>query len=107
MVTLILSRPDPQDLELENILNDAESGLDSTWRCDEILSLRLRLAVLEGRLDPAKIRFRPGGFMKLASNWRNIRVRLRYWYPYRLTLKSNPAIYAWLFWNFSFDKRVK
>jgi len=42
----------------------------------------------------------------LASNWRRLHVRLHYWLPYRLTLSSNPAIYAWLFWNFSFDRKV-
>jgi len=29
-----------------------------------------------------------------------------YWRPRRLTLKSNPAVYRWLFWNFSWDSRV-
>jgi len=34
------------------------------------------------------------------------RVWYRYWYPRRLTLKHNPAIYRWLFWVFSWDERV-
>jgi len=29
----------------------------------------------------------------------------RYWRPRRLTLGHNPAIYRWLFWNFSWDPR--
>uniref|UniRef100_A0A6M3XBK2 Uncharacterized protein n=1 Tax=viral metagenome TaxID=1070528 RepID=A0A6M3XBK2_9ZZZZ len=29
------------------------------------------------------------------------------WKPHRLTLKSNPAIYHWLWYTFSFDRRVK
>lgn len=29
----------------------------------------------------------------------------RYILPYRLTVQSSPAIYAWLWWNFTFDKR--
>jgi len=28
------------------------------------------------------------------------------WIPYRMTLKSNPAIYRWLWFNWSFDERV-
>ena len=31
----------------------------------------------------------------------------RYIIPRRLTLKSNPAIYKWLWWNFSWSKDVK
>jgi hypothetical protein len=29
-----------------------------------------------------------------------------YLLPKRLTLKSNPAIYRWGYWNYSWDKRV-
>lgn len=38
--------------------------------------------------------------MVLAKPIRSLRIALRYWLPKRLTLKSNPAIYAWLWWNF-------
>jgi len=31
---------------------------------------------------------------------RSIKMALRYWYPKRLTLKSNPRVHAWLWWNF-------
>ena len=36
----------------------------------------------------------------LAKPKRRLRVTLSYWYPRRLTLKSNPRIHAWLWWNF-------
>jgi len=29
----------------------------------------------------------------------------RYLIPKRLTLESNPAIFKWLFWNFTWDNR--
>jgi len=30
---------------------------------------------------------------------RNLRQALRYWRPRRLTLRHNPRIHAWLWWN--------
>lgn len=36
---------------------------------------------------------------------RSFRIAMRYWRPKRLTI-NDPAIYAWLWWNFSFDERV-
>ena len=37
---------------------------------------------------------------KLAYPLRSIRQALRYASPKRLTLKSNPRVHAWLWWNF-------
>lgn len=31
---------------------------------------------------------------------RTFKMALRYWYPKRLTMKYNPRIHAWLWWNF-------
>jgi len=31
---------------------------------------------------------------------RSLRQALHYWLPRRLTLKHNPRIHAWLWWNF-------
>lgn len=30
----------------------------------------------------------------------------QYWFPRRLTLKSNPPIYKWLWWYISLDKEA-
>jgi len=38
--------------------------------------------------------------MVIAKPTRNIKRALCYWYPKRLTLKDNPRIHAWLWWNF-------
>jgi len=38
--------------------------------------------------------------MALARPIRRIRIAFRYWRPTRLTLKRNPRIHAWLWWNF-------
>jgi len=31
---------------------------------------------------------------------RRLKIAFKYWLPKRLTLKSNPRIHAWLWWNF-------
>ena len=31
---------------------------------------------------------------------------LCFWRPKRLTLAHNPAVYRWLWWNFTWDDRV-
>jgi hypothetical protein len=36
----------------------------------------------------------------LAKPTRTVRRAMRYWRPKRLTLKENPPVYAWLWWNF-------
>lgn len=36
----------------------------------------------------------------IAKPVRSIKMALRYILPRRLTLRRNPAIYAWLWWNF-------
>lgn len=36
----------------------------------------------------------------LAKPLRSIKKALHYWKPTRLTLKVNPRIHAWLWWNF-------
>ena len=36
----------------------------------------------------------------LAKPIRAFRQALRFWRPKRLTLKSNPRVHAWLWWNF-------
>jgi hypothetical protein len=38
--------------------------------------------------------------MYLARPIRRLKIALLYWYPKRLTLKCNPRIHAWLWWNF-------
>jgi len=43
----------------------------------------------------------------LARPIRSFKHALRYWRPRRLTLDHNPKICAWLWWNYSFDPRVK
>jgi len=37
---------------------------------------------------------------KLKKPIRSIRIALKYWWPRRLTLKDNPRVHAWLWWNF-------
>jgi hypothetical protein len=32
--------------------------------------------------------------------FRTLRQALYYWHPKRLTLKENPRVHAWLWWNF-------
>ena len=32
--------------------------------------------------------------------YRTFKMAMRYWYPRRLTLKCNPRVHAWLWWNF-------
>ena len=36
----------------------------------------------------------------LAVPRRSLRKALRYWHPHRLTLRHNPRVHAWLWWNF-------
>ena len=38
--------------------------------------------------------------MVLKKPTRSLRMALKYWWPKRLTLKHNPRIHAWLWWNF-------
>jgi len=38
--------------------------------------------------------------MVLAKPIRTIKQAIRYWFPYRLTLKHNKRVHAWLWWNF-------
>lgn len=38
--------------------------------------------------------------MVLAEPKRTLKKALSYWFPWRLTLKSNPRVHAWLWWNF-------
>jgi len=36
----------------------------------------------------------------MAKPTRSFRQAMRYWLPHRLTLKCNPRVHAWLWWNF-------
>lgn len=38
--------------------------------------------------------------MVTAKPKRKLRQAFQYWWPKRLTLKSNPRVHAWLWWNF-------
>ena len=38
--------------------------------------------------------------MVWAKPARKLKIALKYWLPCRLTLKHNPRIHAWLWWNF-------
>lgn len=38
--------------------------------------------------------------MPVRANHRTWRQAFKYWKPYRLTISSNPPIYAWLWWNY-------
>lgn len=47
------------------------------------------------------------GQLEIVRGFHTKRRWWRYWYPKRLTLKSNPAIYCWLGFNFGIDKKIK
>lgn len=34
------------------------------------------------------------------GSYRSLKIALRYWWPHRLTMKYNPRVHAWLWWNF-------
>jgi hypothetical protein len=40
----------------------------------------------------------------LKSPRRNLKTALKYWKPTRLTLKTNPKIMAWFWWNYTFEE---
>ena len=44
--------------------------------------------------------------MVRAYPYRSLRKALRYWRPRRLTLKHNPRIHAWLWWNIATEPMI-